>query len=376
VRKNSKIEHRDVIQYESEEQAIEEFYKLFGIEAREAKNIYIDNNLQGKVPDPCAAHKKIVDNRDSAIYSQEGLSYEALGAKIQKTIQISIDGDFKIPAILHHVWLSKASYSSDSRQIKFRLHNKFFQSNVKITSNWTHYLWTNDLSYIPNEVIKWCANHKVAIYDMTTIAASDNHFAQNHQFSTLAAKVKKLSEQQEFGLATDIARYLAIYLHGGVYVDGDYKISNTASLEKMMKSYNSFFGVERGYDVRVGNAFIAAEKESPIIAKVITLVERNILDQASAPDYVNYPNLHTQTTLVKTGPVALSVAFNSEARQDQDILLPYGYIYAMPGDRTKKNQPCKKWAKDNDICNEISVIGDHLFAQTWVLKKSDTDFDC
>lgn len=365
-----------MVKYNSEEKAIEEFYKLFGIEAKEANNIYVDNNLQGKVPDPCAAQKKILYDRNNAIYSQEGLSYEALSAKIQQKVHIYNDAEFKIPTILHHVWFSKSSYSSDSRKIKFRLHNKFLENNVKKTPDWTHYLWTNDLNYIPSNVIAWCANHKVAIYDMSSIAASNNDFAQNHQFSTLASKAQKLAEQQEFGLATDIARYLAIYLHGGVYVDGDYKISSTTSLEKMMKSYNSFFGIERGYDSRVGNAFIAAEKENAIIAKVITLVERNVLDQANAPDYVNYPNLHTQTTLTKTGPVALSVAFNSEARQDQDVLLPYGYIYAMPGDTTKKNQPCKTWAKDDGICSEIGVIGDHLFAQTWVLKKSETDFDC
>jgi len=356
------------------------FYNVFGKNAQEAKKIYEDYDLRDKVPHPCH-HRKIYDGDNEAIHNQEGLCYNELERRKAIKIDISQDSDFKIPKILHCVWLSRSVDSSSDRELKFPMHNPFFESNIKNTPTWTHYLWTNNLDYIPAQIKQWGEKYGVEVRDIRDLAGSDNHFAQQHHFSELIEKINEFAEQNEFGLATDITRYLAMHLYGGVYIDGDYKIDNLDGLEKIMRSYSSFFGIERYFDSRVGNAFLAAEKENPVIMKVAELVERNIMYPVTAPEYVNYAMSHEQSTLVQTGPIALSVAFNTAAREGQDLLLPYGYIFSFPQPEMYR-MPCKHWSHPRlgdgsySICRNIGVIGEHMFATTWITDRSELDFYC
>lgn len=356
------------------------FYNLFGKNAQQAKKIYEDYNLTNKVPHPCH-HRKIYDGDNQEIHNQEGLNYNDLERRKVIKVDLSQGADFRIPKILHCVWLSRSAYSSSDREVKFSMHNPFFESNIESTQAWTHYLWTNNLDYIPAQVKLWGAQYGVEVRDLKDLTGSDNHFAQQHHFSELTEKINEFAEQNEFGLATDITRYLAMYLYGGVYIDGDYRLDNVDGLEKMMRSCSSFFGIERYFDSRVGNAFLAAEKENPVIRKITELVERNTIYPVTAPEYVNYAMSHEQSTLVQTGPIALSVAFNSAARTGQDLLLPYGYIFSFPQPEIY-SMPCKHWSHPRlgdgsyNICRNVGVIGEHMFATAWITDRNELDFHC
>lgn len=357
------------------------FYKEFGKNAQEAKKIYEKYNLQNEVPSPCNPRK--IDYRDfGTIMFQEGVKYDDVMRMHARTkVQISRDTYFKIPKILHHVWFSPSTDTPSDREIKFPKHNPFFEPNVQKTNDWTHYLWTNNLDYIPYQTKLWSDQNNVEVRNINDLANSDNNFAQKHHFNELIEKINDFIEQREFGMATDAARYLIMYLYGGIYADGDYRLYNIDGLQNMMRSYNSFFGREFSSEIGVGNAFLAAEPENVVISKTIEFVERNLLYPVTAPEYVNYATQNWKTTLAKTGPITLSMALYSVARDDQDVILPFKYVFTFNYDITPE-RTCKHWSHPRlgdgtyDICRNVGIIGDHLFAGTWLSNVDELDFSC
>lgn len=207
----------------------------------------------------------------------------------------------------------------------------------------------------------------------------------NARFNKFIAEAHFFVSQKEFGAATDIIRYLALYIFGGVYLDGDGILAKSNALhlpvEKIMAQTHAFVGQERHFDYRVGNAFIAAEKESQLIKAVLDNVERNLFDMPHAPDYVKYSCGSEQRTLVWTGPVQLTVACAKVG--DECTVLPYGYIYTVhdgPGGKqsqesllTKGFSPC---IDDSALCKVVGRIADHDFAASWIVAKEKFDYTC
>ena len=375
----------------AEEQRLKNQVKLFSLfnnkeDIKSAKDFYSSHNeLSVTSSNPCnkpTGTMCVSDWDMDRIFQQESLDNNRLKNKPIMNLKkesCSSDQDFNIPKNLHYVWLSSTQYTDAYRKEKFPSHNKYLEENLDSTKGWNQYLWTNDSSFIPKDIREKLESKGVKILSLDSLSSSED------KSSSLLKAAQQFAEEKSFGLATDIARYLIIQEKGGVYIDGDYKLFNIDGLETLMCSYNSVFGVERGYDVRLGNGFLAADPNNNVIKEVIDLSYRNIFEGNSAPDYVKYPCTNIMRTLVTTGPVTLSVAFTKQV-SEKDALLPYGYLNILGENKSEIDSRnfcdslgawevshSKKY-NSAELCKEIGEIAAQDFGKSWQLS-GDIDYD-
>ncbi|NRA73780.1 MAG: hypothetical protein HRU36_03440, partial [Rickettsiales bacterium] len=367
----------------------QETVKLFSLFIQDVSqaNQFLNSHSYLQVGNPCNnASRCVLDYDMDRIFQQEGLRNRDLKSKPATKLSLEVcsnSEDYKISQDLHYVWFSSNQYTAEQRKSKFWKHNKYLKENVKATSQWGHYLWTNSKDFIDDDIQQELESLGVEIRTLEELGLD------KEQHQKLAAASYQFAEQKSFGLATDIARYLIIFKEGGVYIDADYQLFNVDGLEQIMCSYNSFFGVERGYDVRLGNGFLAAEGGNKIIEETIDLCYRNIFEGNKSPEYVKSPCTNSMKTIHTTGPITLSIAFTKHARPSEDLLLPYGYLNILDNnieELTRNNKFCQNlniWEKNHskhstqEIC---SSIGDRLatqdFSKSWQAGEIHYKSDC
>lgn len=80
--------------------------------------------------------------------------------------------------------------------------------------------------------------------------------------------VKKAYAKKKYALVSDYIRLTALFKYGGIYLDTDIEVLKPFD---SLLDYNFFVGYI--FDCLLGTAVIGAEKDSPIIAKLITKYE-------------------------------------------------------------------------------------------------------
>ena len=206
-------------------------------------------------------------------------------------------------------------------------------------------LWINDPNKLPSNIRNQLMEEGVSINSLGTIpsllidAVNQGHISEEEgkQYYERFKLVYFFIEQSDWGSATDIARYLVIFLYGGVYVDGDYRIDNLEKIEKLMGTSDSFFGVERNRDVRLGNAFLASKKYGKVIKEALSYRNSTAFITKEDPKHTIYPgNWSTQETpdyinsddssigvICRTGPIALTIAFEKHKSEEETKMLEY-----------------------------------------------------
>jgi mannosyltransferase OCH1-like enzyme len=305
------------------------YYKMFGTKTSCAVAIYKTKPeyLKNKVPYP--RHKKCYKRFNQNFFQQEGINYKDLkskylsSTKLPKVIKSEI---FRIPPKLNFVWFTSEKEFKTKKNHFFKI-NAYIFHNTKITPHWEHTLWTNNIDWITPLVKKKLEAKNIQLRSI------DELDIKNLKDEALKSLSKTYAKQHSWGLASDIARDLVEYYEGGVYVDGDYKILKPTELENYMKSYKSFFGINDFNNdqdfFEIINAFMASEQRGKVLRKKLDLDYRNTIDIVNAPDYIKYPCNITQETLFKTGPIALTVAFDLK-KDNSDTLIPYCSLFAMP----------------------------------------------
>ena len=326
------------------------YYKMFGNETACAVALYKAKSkyLKDKVPYP--RHHKCYRRSDTEFFKQEGLDYKNMKAKylastnLPKVIESK---SFKIPPKLNFVWLTSEKEFKTKKNHFFKI-NTYIFDNTKITPNWEHFLWTNNINWITPAAKKKLKEKKIHLRSIDEIHMT------NPKHKALRTISKKYAAQHKWGLASDIARDLVEYYEGGIYVDGDYEILKSAELEKYMKSYRSFFGINdlsSSSDLfEIINAFMASEPKGKIIEKKLDLDYRNTIDLVNAPDYIKYPCDKIHNALFKTGPMILTVAFDLK-KESSDALFPYCSLFQMPNDVF--------------LCFNKTKLGRHAFHGGW-----------
>jgi hypothetical protein len=222
-----------------------------------------------------------------------------------KPAQFVKEGPFKIPPVIHFIWLGPRSFPPESVQ------------NVRtwIAQNpgWKVKFWTD-------------REREPPCLGMETVLIQNSHFA----------KLGKCYEaSQNWGEKSDLLRYEILSQEGGVYVDHD------------ANCLQPFHGMHRGYDlyccletphtpfvgkaVTCGNGVIGAKPGHPTIQRVIDLIHERW--DGLGEKYQGRDDYSRIEVVMQRTYIALTHALPSTVGQgnNTDIVLPAAYFFAKSG---------------------------------------------
>lgn len=255
-----------------------------------------------------------------------------------------ITQSLKIPAFSHRIWLTSSSTPKEIPDIDLNHITNTIELMNESSFKWKHIIWVNKPAFELN-TIKMLQAKNVEIFDISRLG---NHLNQKD--------LEIMINKRSFSEASDLIRYLALKEYGGVYVDTDFELLKP--IDNLMQQF-SFLAAEHLYYYRppddngfdtLGSAFLAASAEHPVITKTIEIIERNIHSK-KLPKYISNTCYIKDIIWVKTGPMALTVAF-----------------YASDKDIDKKDIGVFKFKYFYRRCHELlehEAIGCHDFNGDW-----------
>jgi ankyrin repeat protein len=272
------------------------------------------------------------DGNSKKNLAQEGINYDIVTKKLEEDQQYKlaninsyIDGNQKIPTISHHIYFS---LSSNPRAIDSVSISKTINTLKQLakTAKWKHYFWTNDASFIPEEI--------------KTIENVEIHLVEELQNSEIYPELIKIlsgaKDKSGFVTASDISRIMVLAEHGGIYFDLDYEIYRPEKLFPLTQAFHFFAGKEREEDATgketrlIGNSVIAASPKHPVIKESMHIIKRNydFDNQDIIPEYVKFPCSVASKVAYSSGGPVISTAYYRAANQDTiDIILPASSFY-------------------------------------------------
>jgi ankyrin repeat protein/mannosyltransferase OCH1-like enzyme len=259
------------------------------------------------------------------IFTQESINYQLEDDKLQENVKLkfaNIDQHISnnkspIPHITHQIYFT----AKDSDKVMDELLAEKTIATIsrlnEHSDGWQHYIWTNNINNIPQEIIKL---DNVKLHNIEEL----KHHILWKDLNNLLINNK--GEKINFVQASDIARLMIVNAFGGLYRDLDNEIYRAKDLIKLLSAYNFIGGKERNNKVTfVGNAFFAATVNHPIIETAVDLVVRNLHEESQQlPEYVQYPCKAGVKVIYTAGSAALSVAYYKSANQNNnsDVVFP------------------------------------------------------
>ena len=280
---------------------------------------------------------KVIDNKQcyrwmediAEKFRQEGFDYEIFNNKIAKG---AIDyfkftensNEQRIPLITHHIYFSNLKSPTELTSIyKDKLEKSVSRLN-DAQDGFIHYFWTNTPDIIPNGI------KTLNGVEICNLSEFEDHILYSH--------IKEVIEDEEpketfhFVRASDIVRVMAVEKYGGIYFDLDYEIYNAPEMLRYTKNLNFFNSFECFAEINIGNAFIAASMEHPILTEAINLMQRNLHHHDNTmhvPRYIQRPCNMFVDIIQTTGPQMLTIAYEKANNQGNnvDLILPTGVIF-------------------------------------------------
>jgi len=261
-----------------------------------------------------------------------------------------------VPHITHHIWVGHQDADGNFKQPNDINQSVTLQTIDQFDASWKHYFWTNDVKSVP-EAIKNDLRFEVKLLkDIENLALKDQieMLAKNKFFGAAAGDVLRLSVLKEFG---------------GVYLDMDYKVAK--SLNDLANKYDFVSGYDSADGGYMGNAFIMACKEHPILASALERIERNLSDKA--PEHITNPYTLFNWVIMATGPAAFTSAFFDAANKDgfKDLGLATKAVFDI--ELAVKASKGKVPAINNpEYANHLSpeAIGNDRFGGTWAVAET------
>jgi hypothetical protein len=207
----------------------------------------------------------------------------------------------KIPYLMHHIWLTHPLSPREilEDQLKEVLETQEYLK--KSDKPWTHIVWTNDKSLIPNSVLKL----EEQGFEVRSIEPFRNELR-------LFTKVEELIDKKLYGLASDTLRYSIIEHFGGVYSDLNFHFYR--SLDEEMYKYD-FFSKD------FQNSFFAAKPSHPILTTLMDKVELNFLNPPKYIATINSTDVITQTVYTTLLPFSFAYLHSANTNSNLDIVL-------------------------------------------------------
>ena len=217
---------------------------------------------------------------------------------------IRADGEYKIPKVLHYIWLGPKDFPKESIA--------FVESWVKYHPDWKIVLWTEDMQRaLPHPMIE---KRDIKELSSTTL-------------------YPLLDKTDNYGEKSDILRYEILSKEGGVYVDHDIECFH--SMDNLARSVDFFAGLEpphvnQGIDTRIFpcNAIIGCRKGHPILDKTIAYVSSR-WNELEKKFQGNDAESRTLKVFHRTfHSFTLGVKDSMDEEGNTDILLPASFFYS------------------------------------------------
>lgn len=261
----------------------------------------------------------------------------------------SLGQELRIPKIIHSIWVTNPLSPKEPNQ---KAADYLYQTMLACppSDGYRYIFWVNDPASLPN-----LCSHPLNYRDVNlekqiefktiTELGLISPFDQHYEYAM---------KTNNFGMASDILRCVILATLGGIYRDDDYQILH--NLDPLLRSCDFVSGIEAPELCFVGNAFVAAKANHPILEQCKTSIAQN-LNPNDKPNYLKdmSPIMHT---LFATGPFMLSTAIYKKANQDGniDIILPGDYLFPaiQTMDGVKKTPHLS------------TMLGIHFQAKSWV----------
>jgi len=227
---------------------------------------------------------------------------DVYAAQISKNLAAPKTEINKIPYLLHHVWLThpESPREIDPLDIETVISTK--HSFVQSDKEWTHIVWTNDRTLIPNSVSK-LEKHGIEVRSIDSL-----------QFELrLINQVYEQINQKNWGMASDILRYSLVEHFGGVYADLNFHF--TRNIEEELYKYDYFAQDFINY-------FFAAKPNHPIMSELLNLIEINLFASPPYITSINETDSFTKTIYISLLPFSLAYLKASNLGSNIDIVFP------------------------------------------------------
>jgi len=252
---------------------------------------------------PWGKSSKVFNFNDNSWKLLSELYYESLKNPRQ---------DIFIPKIIHQIWLGGPLPSSEANLSK---------KLKDLNANWEYKLWDDsNINIIEPELFE------------------------------------KISKIQNFGVKSDVLRYLILFKYGGVYLDCDFiAVNNFDNLIIGKKFIAGVCNPDFENLPLINNAFIASEKNNQLLFLINELIKSNleeIMNIEKQNDVFSYtgPGLFTREIL----------NFIKAFKQSGYVIYPSTYFYPI---NCRKNKFINQSLIKRSIFPETYVI--HLWNASW-----------
>ncbi|MEI7494200.1 MAG: hypothetical protein WCJ92_06355 [Alphaproteobacteria bacterium] len=287
----------------------------------------------------------------TALYAQRQRLYEE--NKLESIIERPLPATPRIPLNLFSIWLTNPTAPREPDPDLIEMAKASSRNNHR-ADGWNYYFLVQDPALLPR-----------------TVEALSGTDIQVVSFTDLLGPLEAQAEFDEsvaecnFGKASDILRVEAITKMGGAFLDIDLQVFQ--SLKFYFYAYNSLFGLEPMTEF-LGNAFMAASANHPVMQEIIRLIKRNFAIKKSGDRkfYSEISSYDEQNTILRTGPCVTTVAFyNAAGRGDNiDIAMPPEVLF--PGKTSQRPESVLPTLEDP---MNLATATLHLWKNTWIVKK-------
>jgi hypothetical protein len=274
------------------------FATLFAnLSGKEVADIDDFEGLMGK----STSHwKHVAQARDIETLERAGLLYQK-----NKIAQYTEEGAFKIPAVIHFIWLGPRPFPPESVE------------NVRtwIAKNpgWKVKFWTDRDRDPPCDEME-----KILVKEFS--------------FSKLG---ECFEQSRNWGEKSDLLRYEILFWEGGVYVDHD--ANCLRPFAGMHRGYDFFCGLETphqpfaGRNVTCGNGVIGSRPGHPTVGRVIDLIAerwRSLGKKFRGNDEYSLVEVVMQRTYIA---LTDAIAETIDRDGNTDIVFPAAYFFSKSG---------------------------------------------
>lgn len=241
------------------------------------------------------------------------------------------DSDFytnqiKVPYITHRIWITNETNTKEISDLldKELLESLFSSYKILDQDFWVHYIWVNNIDLVP-ETITMFKKNNVIVQQI-----SEANFTKKE-----IGLLDFYTQEQNYGKATDFARYLILEKFGGLHMDNDVEILSDYPTN-LHQVFNLIISESDG--TQFANAFIASSPHHPVLKNALLNILSYYYENFSLrPDYLKNTCFITSKfiTLLETGRSLLAIAYldahrNNELKYLQDIALPHDMLGNSP----------------------------------------------
>jgi len=226
--------------------------------------------------------------------------FEALYEK-NKIYRFTEEGEFRIPKVIHFIWLGPAPFPPQSVEN--------VRSWIAKHPNWKVKFWTDRDRFAPCNSMEVC---------------------DANQFPFLFLR-HCFEESKDWREMSDILRFEILYQEGGLYLDHD--ASCLQNFDSLHRGYHFFSGLETphapfaGRNISSGLGVIGSCPFHPVVGRVIELIGESWSDlgiKYRGKDFFSQMQLVRERTTI---PLTVALLERMDEDGNIDIVFPAAYFY-------------------------------------------------